>query len=308
MLAIGSEALAAHGMLPEGRIVKDSDFICTFTEFQRFCQIEKQYIQRCVPLSAKTFHVVTDYSGSLWNYEFEIAWPGSSAEALLARNTTGVATLEECLMLKESHKYLKDSVHFNKTMDDIHYLRGLVPNGLSDDLKAILKQREEETYVYAHPNLNQGKDTFFEKDGGVRYVYDHDDLHLTVALMAEEHPMGLDYYPTPAYTFYMQDGAQVMTDKQKFFSLPEEIRLYGVYEESCVLALERSQIPFDFKPDPRFSFEKALMKVCTSITSGWFREFAWENYYKVLDLYVEMGENDYIKRFKQNQRLLKPFQ
>jgi hypothetical protein len=27
------------------------------------------------------------------------------------------------------------------------------------------------------------------------------------------------------------------------------------------------------------------MKVCTSITSGWFREFAWENYDNVLDLY-----------------------
>ena len=111
----------------------------------------------------------------------------------------------------------------------------------------------------------------------------------------------------PAYTKYMKDGAQVMTSKDKFFAANEFVRLLGVYEESCVLALERSQIPHDFKPSPRYSFELALMKVCTSITSGWFREYAWENYDKVLDLYNELGEDDYVQRFKRNQHLLKPF-
>ena len=51
----------------------------------------------------------------------------------------------------------------------------------------------------------------------------------------------------------------------------------------------------------------ALMKVCTSITSGWFREYAWENYDKVLDLYNELGEDDYVQRFQRNAHLLKPF-
>jgi hypothetical protein len=27
------------------------------------------------------------------------------------------------------------------------------------------------------------------------------------------------------------------------------------------------------------------MKVCTSITSGWFREFAWENHDEVADMF-----------------------
>lgn len=97
-----------------------------------------------------------------------------------------------------------------------------------------------------------------------------------------------------------------MTSKELFFAASERVRLCGVYEETCVLALERSQIPYDFKPDARWSFEMALMKVCTSITSGWFREYAWENYDKVLDLYDEMGENNYIERFNTNKHLLKP--
>lgn len=157
-----------------------------------------------------------------------------------------------------------------------------------------LPQREAETYVYNHPKLNVDKQTFF--DDSVEYVYDHDDLHRILAI--EE---------SPAYTKYMVDGEQVLTSREKFFSVDEQIRLYGVYEESCVLALERSQIPFNFEPDARRSFEMALMKVCTSITSGWFREFAYNSYDKVLDLYNELGENNYIERFKKNAHLLKPF-
>ncbi len=71
-------------------------------------------------------------------------------------------------------------------------------------------------------------------------------------------------------------------------------RLYGVLEEAYVLALERSQIPFAGKVTPRQSFDIAIEKVCTSITSGWFREFAWENYDKVVELY----RDDYVEKFK----------
>ena len=91
----------------------------------------------------------------------------------------------------------------------------------------------------------------------------------------------------------MKDGAEVECDKEKFFSAGERIRLYGVLEEAQVLALERSQIPFRGKVEPRRSFDIALQKVCTSITSGWFREFAWENFDKVEEMY----EDDYVSRF-----------
>ncbi len=73
----------------------------------------------------------------------------------------------------------------------------------------------------------------------------------------------------------------------------EAVRLAGVLEESYVLALERSQVPFKGKLAPKTSFMIALEKVCTSITSGWFREYAWENYNKVLALY----DPNYVKKF-----------
>jgi hypothetical protein len=80
-------------------------------------------------------------------------------------------------------------------------------------------------------------------------------------------------------------GEEVKASKQKFNSGPEKMRLNGVLEEAYVLALERSIIPHPGALTPKQAFDKALMKVCTSITSGWFREYAWENYYEVQKLY-----------------------
>lgn len=296
MLIIGSQAMIFHKLTD--RKARDTDLIATYSELQSLIRAIKEdkglLISR--PLSENKWHI-RDKSG--WNYEVEIAWKGSSGDVLLhlegvVEGTEAMVSKEALLALKMSHRYLRNSPHFLKTMRDIQSLRaqGVVMTAELENL--WLPQREQETYVYNHPKLNVDKQTFF--DDSVGYVYDHDSLHETVALLEK-----------PAYTFYMQDGAQVMTDREKFFSVDEQIRLYGVYEESCVLALERSQIPFNFEPDARRSFEMALMKVCTSITSGYFREWAYEHYDEVIALYEQLGEEDYIERFKKNAHLLKPF-
>ncbi|WP_278939166.1 DUF7275 domain-containing protein [Pseudomonas helleri] len=311
MLIVGSHALIHHNVVD--REPHDSDFICTMAQFRAWCKINRPIIRRCVPLSGTKMHV-RDSEG--WNYEFEIAYAGSSGEALMQYEigcgwddtdlVAHYASKESCLALKLSHRYLKDSPHFLKTMRDIQKLQDLGVQ-LSYWHHTWLPHRERETYVYAHPKLDVTKEDFFKGDG-VNYVYDHDSIHLTQALFCKA-MCGRGY--APAYTFYMKENSEVMTSKEKFMSVPEQIRLYGVYEESCVLALERSQIPHGLGkeggPTARWSFEMALMKVCTSITSGWFREYAWENYDKVLALYNELGENDYIERFSKNKELLKPF-
>lgn len=312
MLLIGSMALRNQGF-DIGRPAGDVDYICTFEQFKRWARDNHSIVKRCVPLSDTKYHVVS-HSGM--NYEFEIAWEGTAAHQLLdIYEGHGEASADWCYALKMSHRYLKNSVHFLKTMRDIQFLRTVI----SDNDQAIIesdwfKQREAETYVYKHPKLDVSSKEFFNGDG-VQYVYDHDSIHETVALLGVDfgdYEYLMAHHPLPAYKHYMKDGSEVMTSKEKFMSVPEHIRTYGVYEESCVLALERSQIPHGLGkvdgPTPRWSFEMALMKVCTSITSGWFREYAWENYDKVLDLYNEMGETDYTERFNDNQHLLKQYQ
>lgn len=206
------------------------------------------------------------------------------------------APLNVLYAIKMSHRFLRNSPHFLKTHRDIMLMRQLGANMDDPVLHDIFKLREKETYNYKHPVLDQEKASFFSGDG-VIYTYDHDSIHEAVKLMSK-----------PAYQYYMKDNADVMTDKNKFFEQSEIIRLYGVYEETCVLALERSQIPNNFEIDPRSSFVTALIKVCTSITSGWFREYAWENFNTIISMYRSFGEDNYIKRFKENQSVLKPYE
>jgi hypothetical protein len=319
MLLIGSRTLVANNPELQGvRRCVDWDYICTIEQFTAWHKANKDTLQFAVPTHGGKYYHARDKDGM--NYEFELAWPRGTAEKLLnlyhdpdgytnSGKAHDIACDSDLYLIKMSHRYKRNSPHFLKTISDIKFLRGKLGidwcSGWLEDHEELFKAREAESYDYAHPKLNVTSKEFFNGDG-VQYVYDHDSIHLAVALTRPN----ADTFQ-PAYTFYMKDGSEVMTSKEKFMSAPERIRLYGVYEESCVLALERSQIPYGLGkeggPSGRQSFEMALMKVCTSITSGYFREFAWENYSKVLDLYNKLGDDDYISRFQRNGHLLKPY-
>lgn len=182
--------------------------------------------------------------------------------------------------IKSSHRYLKNSAHFWKTLKDYHKMKE-VGAKVRPEWKRFLKQREKETYSYSHPNLKVKKDEFFNPNQ-VEYVYDHDSIHRAVALMDR-----------PAYTYYMKDGEEVSCSKEKFFSLPEKYRIAGHVEEACVLAIERSLVPYPGVLSPKKAWALAVSKVLTSITSGWFREWGYENVFKILEAYPD----DYWQKF-----------
>lgn len=302
MLIIGSHAMQAKLQgLTELRHPRDIDLIGRWDEVQTMISaFNKTWIVEARPFAEGKKYVLKLRDGRI--FEYEIAWPGTTAEWLIRlveedRESVGIVghptfhdvvvpSLDILYALKLSHRYLKNSPHFLKTMQDIHKMRSFDAT-LRIEHVEWFKARQKETYNYGHPSLMVKKGDFFKGDG-VSYVYDHDDIHVTMAHLKNH--LGL---VSPAYRFYMKDGAEVDCDKNKFFYVNEEVRLLGVLEETQVLALERSQIPFKGKVEPKASFDMALMKVCTSITSGWFREFAWESYDKVQSMY----EEDYVDRF-----------
>lgn len=312
--------VGSHGLLALGGEVRrkpsDWDLITTFDGLQSITSALRMFSSRVesIPISeSKT--VLRSFDGQYRGMtEVEIAWPGSTGAELMDRAdpsnrwvfaglSVKVPSMDQLYTLKLSHRYLKNSPHFLKTLDDVAYFRG---RGCEVFDREWLKRRESETYTYKHPKLNVMKGDFFKGDG-VEYVYDHDDIHKQVAQLsaAELHDISesqcrgyfpIDYRawdPLPSYELYKEPGQEVKCSKHRFFALPEHVRLYGVIEEAYVLALERSQIPFRGKVEPRRSFDIALMKVCTSITSGWFREYAWENFRKVESMY----EANYVDRF-----------
>lgn len=271
------------------RIPMDIDIIAYPDELNEIINLYGQYTTRWND-GNKSLLIYGTRANPRRIIEIEFAIEGSSAGQLLQYATKhcvfedGVyyASIDILYMIKMSHRFLKNSPSFNKTMNDIRFLRDTCKATIPQDLMECYHKREEETYTYNHPSLNQTKKDFFSDDG-VKYVYDHDSIH-------EVMKQG-EY---PAYTYFKYPNEEVRCSRELFEQQPMEVRLNAVLEETYVLALERSQIPFKDEYIPwSNSFKMALEKVCTSITSGWFRDFAWENYDNVLSMYDET----YVQKF-----------
>lgn len=269
MILIGSQALSVMGFLD--REPRDIDIIGTVEEFaalhEKLDIVHSKQSKRGRTLFAVGYDPI----------EFEFQHDDFLNDFTLGGVDLGfgwceVAGLNLLYALKMSHRYLKNSPHFKKTMDDIRRIRAAGILDIHPDLQLFYRNRRAQTYTYSHPKLNQSKDKFFADDG-VNYVYDHDSIHLAVATLGDR----------PAYEMIKKDAADVFCSKEKFMEAPEAVKLATVLEESYVLALERAIIPHSTNVD--VAFKKALEKVCTSIASGWWREWSWENYEKVLALY-----------------------
>lgn len=276
-----------------GRVPRDIDVIATHDGYRHTIKeiTESGVFIKYYPLSGDKM-IIVNPEGNLM--EVEIAWPGTTGAEFIelvktdprsVKDEVWVPCLEALYALKMSHRFLKDSPHFEKTRNDIKIFRQHVSAEIDPHYAEWFKQREKATYAYGHPNLDQKSSEFFSGDG-VKYIWEHDTIHEAMAL-----------FHKPAYK-YFQEG-EVKVSKEKWDLLSPHIKLASVVEESFVLALERSQVPFDFKPNPTQSFKKALEKVCTSITSGWWREYAWENYDEALTLYHALEEEKpYVQIFK----------
>lgn len=289
MLLIGSRALSLQAPRLLGRQPQDFDFVCTREEFDKWLELNSAKVKPKKVYPEKNKMIVEGAS----NCEFEIIEPGTSSE-MMHNLVVGdpetldtpfglVPNVDMLFTIKTSHRYLRNSPHFWKTVVDYHVLKRAGAK-VRPEYKEFLKLREKETYTYKHPKLNVTKNDFFQDDG-IQYVWDHDDIHKSVAIGER-----------PAYTYYLKDGAQVDCDKQKFFALPQEVRLNGVVEEAAVLAIERSLVPHPGVWTPEFAWKFALAKVCSSITSGWFREFGYEHLPEIL----KMRPTRYWEKFQED--------
>lgn len=280
MILIGSRALMLRAPKALMRAPVDFDWICTQEEFDTWVKEQSHKVEptKIYPLNDGKKMIVEGRT----NCEFEIIQPSSSSELLqsLVMNDKHslhtsfglIPNLDLLFTIKSSHKYLKNSPYFWKTFLDYHVMKKMGAS-IRPEYQEFFKLREKETYTYKLPNLNQDKKNFFSDDG-LQYVWDHDSIHKAVAI-----------FDKPAYLYYAKDNAEVQSDKAKFFACERAIQLAGVVEEAATLAIERSLVPHPGVWTPEYAWRFALSKVCSSITSGWFRSFAYENGMEIVKLY-----------------------
>lgn len=297
MIIIGSTALKAHLAGSVDIQPKDTDFIATEAEMDTVVSniysdgIYDKLISH-YPLLGTSNKWVTKFKsfGKLKIYEWEIITPNTSSEWLAnymadenEEYCQCVAPLNVLYATKMAHRY-KPSKHFSKTMSDIFTMR-MFNAEITEDLIPYYELRQLESNTKRNPILKSvSKNEFFTDN--VNYMYDHDSLHEAFKL-----------YDKPAYTYYIKDKQEVECDYNKWLECPDHIKLAGVVEEAAVLAFERGVLPHNM--DSSRALRIALDKVCTTITSGWFREYAWENYSKAyfMLMSVDYSENNWYSLF-----------
>lgn len=185
-----------------------------------------------------------------------------------------VMNLRGLSIIKRSHlwrnlSFQKHITHYHKYIPEKYKCINL---SVAD--KGFLQQRIEMTmkeFPQGHPSLKKSVDDFF--DDYVTKKYNHDYLHELVA-----------YHDKPLYTQLQRDSTMAWCEKDLWDNLSVDDKIKCVAEETQVIAIERFLVPKDWNYPVRHAYIKALDKVCTTLCSGWFRDWAIDYYPQVFDL------------------------
>ena len=140
---------------------------------------------------------------------------------------------------------------------------------LQDRTRLSLKE-----FPQGKPNLNTTVEAFF--DDAVTKIYSHDWLHELYA-----------YEDKPMYTKMQRDSSEAWCEKDMWNNFSLEQKLQTVAEETYVISTERFIVPSQYVYSPKLAYFKSLEKVCTTLCSGWFRDFAIDNYPAIIQMFDE---------------------
>jgi hypothetical protein len=303
MIVVGSYGLNHLNRL-QGRqalrTANDLDMIGSLTQIHDWATRNQKYIEYMIPTSPWKFKCLLKCGRRV---ELEIAEVNPSSQMLwdmrdtftpmhitlciddgVPVDTTGhVPPIEYLYLMKRSHVYWQ--VHWQKTISDLTYMKPYCGNFLRehvDFFNARLAENEAKFGKRFEARLNQSNAQFFAKsERALKRVYEHDDLHDIVK-----------YHDTPMYQVLKNDPSKAWIDKQLFERQSHENKLRTVREEAMVIALERYVIPGK-ETDPLKAYGRALMRICTNLTSGWFREFAIDHWGE-----IQTPDVDYVELFE----------
>lgn len=292
---IGSRAL--HHVIPNCRTnigISDWDMIATYKCVLHLIKLVKR-ADNTYTMSLRSHsdmvHVLLVKYGPLYEHKLEIyvAVAGSSGEFIL-NNVNSTAQMQLPLLnynissgdvgtlwaIKRNHIYWPHN--FIKHITDIHLMQTQYPSEctLNDTLKEIMecKRREKEAYdgvPGADVNLNKSNTEFLTSYISVERVISHDSIHELVKFEAE-----------PLYKRLQTDPDRTWCPQHKFMELTPEQRLNDIREEAMVLALERYILPGTLN-DNAIAYTRALTKICTTTTKGYFRDYAIEHWPQLRD-------------------------
>lgn len=296
MIIIGSKALLFRLNMNDEVIQRfaksDYDVIMSVEDFTEWSEKNREYIKSLVPVKENKFKAIVSHNGKTKKYEIEVGFEGTSSKFLLdnvdtVTDFTGLGFLSEKfralnleyqLLTKKSH--LIYPVHFEKNINDYHLIKSMVGEfELDETMQEYFKLRSDEAkarYKQRTPKLNITTEDFFNSKLNVPHYFVHDDIHEVMA-----------HHDEPVYKKMQPDPTMAWCAKDMFFALPYEMQVQSMQEEAYVIALERYIVPQYGENWTDFftCYKNALKRICTTLCSGWFREFALENYPEAIKRY-----------------------
>jgi hypothetical protein len=291
MLLIGSVAAKYH--VQQFRQPNDIDVILSENEVGEFYKNNEDKIVEFRPqFYSNRFTCKLVDAGNISRVELHVATPGSGYEMLVnAQKHTHVANAASCSMtvaslrtllaIKKTH--ITFPVKWQKHIRDYHTLKQYDDAGaavmqdnvmLEDAYSIILADTCKRFSKYRSASLDMTNEEFFAKSAAyVGRKYEHDDLHRLIM-----------FYDVPMYTKLKTDQSKAMCLRSKWDELSLADQVKAVKEEAYVIALERKIIPaYEEGEDITYelgeeAFSWAIERICTTLTSGWFREFAIEHW------------------------------
>lgn len=298
MLIIGSKALTYHYPSLD-RKVKDIDLIGYKSDLQYLISTlnpskikEGDGITSLIGIQNKSTFYDTE------NVEVLIADESSSLRSYLDFDSSdrGLkwASLEVLLSLKKSHIHFP--IKFNKHIADYTFLNEKLGGDYLDNItKLRYKETEERLGKIKTPSLNKPITEFFgQSKGFVKSYFIHDDIHKAVA-----------HYDKPLYLNMQRDITLAKCEKDMWNRFTFENKCKCVLEEAYVIALERKVLPGIFGKASWVSsneaLEWALMRICTNLCSGWFRQFATDYFFKIKEFVNDNYVVDFLEKYNNNQ-------
>ncbi len=317
-IIIGSKAIKHH--FPDfPRIPMDIDVICSKTIYLD-CLKDKHLIES---VKENENSAIIKWNDMATPVEYLFSDGIESFEMLLRDSDFegDYAPIEILYSLKKAHIHFP--IKFQKHIEDLMFLREKLREKYKLDFETDLKlyhdilnksldltelhfkETEKRLGKLKTPKMNQNTKMFFGKsEKYIKSYYIHDNIHLAIA-----------HDQDPIYLSILKEGAEVETDVHRWSPLTLQQKIWCVLEEVYVIALERKIIPqlFDIKYLPALindeksirqygmmsdkeAFDWALMRVCTTLCDGFFREFAVRAYDEIQKQY----DKNYVDKFFKN--------
>lgn len=189
-----------------------------------------------------------------------------------------IAQPDLLVSIKHSHRHFED--HWHKNIKHYNFLRSM--GAVVDDHLSSIRNIEKQKRSGFRPMNISNTDFFQASEKFVNRIFVHDDIHYATC-----------YYDAPLWSRCKKnmDLAKIDFDLFKMLDYADQVKM--VQEEAFVIALERRIIPKSMKygsfsnssvtsDDIASSYAWAVMRIGTTLTSGWFREFTIDNYVKVM--------------------------